>query len=99
MIGKEKYVVMREMLSLGFTEGQIARRVRMDLRTVKRYVYMPEAEFDGLGFRAREGLSRYRDYILDILKVCPQVRDTNLLYRLREAFLISTISEPRFFVI
>ncbi|MFI3165538.1 MAG: DDE-type integrase/transposase/recombinase [Bacillota bacterium] len=86
MIGKEKYVVMREMLSLGFTEGQIARRVRVDLRTVKRYVYMPEAEFDGLGFRARDGLSRYRDYILDILKVCPQVRDTNLLYRLREAF-------------
>ncbi|MFI3165528.1 MAG: hypothetical protein R3Y45_04540 [Bacillota bacterium] len=56
MIGKEKYVVMREMLLLGFTEGQIARRVRVDLRTVKRYVYMSEAEFDGLGSQTREGL-------------------------------------------
>lgn len=43
-------------------------------------------EYLGVEQKTIESLAHYRDFILDIIKVCPQVRDTNLLYRLREAF-------------
>jgi transposase len=32
------------------------------------------------------GLEYYREFILDILRVCPQIRETNVLYRLKESF-------------
>lgn len=47
---------------------------------------MPLDDYLGIERKTIEGLAHYRDFILDIIKVCPQVRDTNLLYRLREAF-------------
>ena len=58
----------------------------MDYRTVQRYISMTDDEYESIGRKALSGLEHYRDYILDIIKVCPQVRETNLLYQLREAF-------------
>lgn len=31
-------------------------------------------------------MDQYREFILSILRVCPQTRETNILYRLREEF-------------
>ena len=86
MIGSEKFKMVKELSSLGMNMTQISKKMRMDYRTVQRYISMTDEEYESIGRKTLSGLEHYRDYILDIIKVCPQVRETNLLYRLREAF-------------
>lgn len=86
MIGRKKYDDIHEMNKQGFNRLQISKKVGVDKRTVDRYLAMPLDDYLGIERKTIEGLAHYRDFILDIIKVCPQVRDTNLLYRLREAF-------------
>ena len=86
MIGSEKFKMVKELSNLGMNMTQISKKMRMDYRTVQRYMSMTDEEYESIGHKTISGLEHYRDYILDIIKVCPQVRETNLLYRLREAF-------------
>ena len=86
MIGSEKFKMVKELSGLGLNTTQISKKMQMDYRTVQRYMSMTDDEYESIGRKTLSGLEHYRDYILDIIKVCPQVRETNLLYRLREAF-------------
>lgn len=78
--------MVKELSSLGLTSTQISKKMRIDYRTVQRYMSMTDEEYKSVGRKTISGLDHYRDYILDIIKVCSQVRETNLLYRLREVF-------------
>ena len=47
---------------------------------------MDEAGFGALKRNDIPYMDQYREFIIIILRVCPQTRETNALYRLKEEF-------------
>ncbi len=64
----------------------IARRIGISEPTTRKWANMSEAGFDELKKDDIPYLDNYREFILSILRVCPQTRETNILYRLRDEF-------------
>ena len=48
--------------------------------------HLTEDEFIDFLNGSKEELSKYDDFILDILRVTPTIPDTNIYYKIRESF-------------
>ena len=86
MISKEQFLAMHELRWQGVTIGRIAEQYRLDRSTVSRCLNMTEEEFDMHKHGKHNELEQYRGDILDLIKTCPQIRETNVMFRLHEAF-------------
>lgn len=86
MTSKEQFLAMHELRRMGVTIGRIAEQYKISRETVSRWLQMTEEEFDMHRHGKHNELEQYRGFILDLLRTCPQIRETNILYRLQEAF-------------
>lgn len=86
MISKEQFLAMHELRRQGVQIGRIAEQYMLDRSTVSRWLNMTEEEFDMHRQGKHNELEQYRGFILDLLRTCPQIRETNILFRLQEAF-------------
>lgn len=87
MISKEQFLTIKRLKQEGVPIAAIARRIGISEPTTRKWANMSEAGFDELKKDDIPYLDNYREFILSILRVCPQTRETNILYRLREEFL------------
>lgn len=85
MISKEQFLTIKRLKQEGVIAA-IARRIGISEPTTRKWANMSEAGFDELKKDDIPYLDNYREFILSILRVCPQTRETNILYRLREEF-------------
>jgi transposase len=97
MINYEEFKQMKEMQALGKTQSEIVKKLGINKREMERFWDKSEAEFFKLEQGKMDYLENYRSYILDILKVTPQIRGANMLYKLREAFPDFASSTPTFY--
>jgi len=86
MISKEQFLTIKRLKQEGVPIAAIARRIGISEPTTRKWANMSEAGFDELKMDDIPYLDNYREFILSILRVCPQTRETNILYRLREEF-------------
>ena len=86
MISKEQFLTIKRLKQEGVPIAAIARRIGISEPTTRKWANMSEAGFDELKKDDIPYLDNYREFILSILRVCPQTRETNILYRLREEF-------------
>lgn len=70
----------------GVPIAAIVRKIGMSEPTVRKWAHMSEAGFGALKWDDVPYLDSYREFILSILRVYPQTRETNILYRLKEEF-------------
>lgn len=86
MISKEQFLTIKRLKQEGVPIAAIARRIGISEPTTRKWANMSEAGFDELKKDDIPYLDNYREFILSILRVFPQTRETNILYRLREEF-------------
>lgn len=86
MISKEQFLTIKRLKQEGVPIAAIARRIGISEPITRKWANMSEAGFDELKKDDIPYLDNYREFILSILRVCPQTRETNILYRLREEF-------------
>ena len=86
MISKEQFLTIKRMKSDGASVSNIARKVGVSEPIVRKWAKMDEAGFDLLKRDDIPYMDQYREFIISILRVCPQTRETNILYRLKEEF-------------
>lgn len=82
----EKFKKLKEMQELGVPKVQIADKLGITLCAVRKNCEISEKEFFNLQDSSGSKMEYYRDFILDIIKICPQIKETNILYRMKEAF-------------
>lgn len=86
MISNEQFLTIMRLKQEGVPIAAIARRIGISEPTTRKWANISEASFDELKKDDIPYLDNYREFILSILRVCPQTRETNILYRLREEF-------------
>lgn len=86
MISKEQFLTIKRLKQDGVPIAVIARRMGISEPTTRKWVRMDEAGFDALRRNDIPYMDQYREFIISILRVCPQTRETNILYRLKEEF-------------
>ncbi len=57
MIGSEKFKMVKELSNLGMNMSQISKKMRMDYRTVQRYISMKDEEYESTCERRYQELS------------------------------------------
>lgn len=86
MISKDQFLTIKRMQADGVAVAAIARKVGVSEPVVRKWARMDEAGFDALKRNDIPYMDQYREFIISILRVCPQTRETNILYRLKEEF-------------
>ncbi len=86
MISKEQYRTIKALRAEGVPAVTIGKKLGVSEQTVRKWAAIDEAGFDALKRNDIPYMENYREFILNILRVCPQTRETNILYRLKEEF-------------
>ncbi len=73
MISKEQFLTIKRLKQEGVPIAAIARRIGISEPTTRKWANMSEAGFDELKKDDIPYLDNYREFILSILRVCPQI--------------------------
>lgn len=86
MISKEKFMEIKRLKEMGVPTAAIARKIGISVPNVVKWARMDEVGFDALKRDDVPYMDQYREFIIGILRICPQTRETNIMYRLKEEF-------------
>ena len=87
MIGIEQYRKILEYKALGLAQTKTAKALGITYYSVSKYWNMSEKDYVKKAEKERYHMDNYRQYILEHLKICPQMRDTNIYLKLVEAYI------------
>ena len=98
MINFDTYKEIQEMLNMGVKKYKICEILNISQMQMARYGQLPEDLFlKTLQSRTDYTFDTYRDFIISLLKVTPDLNDTAVLYRVKEEFEDFDISRNTFF--
>lgn len=86
MVSKEQFLEIKRCRARGMKAAEIANKVGISAPSVRKWWDMDEKAFDARIQGNIAYLDNYREFILNILRLCPQTRETNIYYRLQEEF-------------
>lgn len=81
-----EYQKIQEYRELGLSQKKVAEKLGLTLYEVRRVWTVTEEEFCNLPQRKECDLDKYREYVLSVLKLSPQIKEANLYYKLQELF-------------
>ena len=93
MIGIEQYRKIQEYKALGLAQTKTAKALGITYSSVSKYWNMSEEDYVREAEKERYHMDNYRQYILEHLKICPQMRiqtsilnwwRPSLIYKLNE---------------
>ncbi len=97
MLGIEQFKKLQELKELGLSKLKVSEKLNLSYKTVcnwwdrdKEFFYSFQKEHEFI-------LDNYRQYIIEILKICPQINNTVLLNRIKEDFPDFEIPTSTFF--
>ena len=79
MVSKEQFLEIRRCHQKGMTANEIAQKVGVSAPSVRKWWNVEEKTFDELIQGNMAYLDNYREFILNILRLCPQTRQTCIL--------------------
>lgn len=86
MITSEQYRQIQECKDDGLTMAETGRRLHIPASVVRNWWRKSEEDF----YKSMRGtvydLDNYRQYIIELIKACPTITNTNLMTQLREEF-------------
>ncbi|MCL2228421.1 MAG: DDE-type integrase/transposase/recombinase [Firmicutes bacterium] len=86
MINYKQFEQIKDLQILGVEKKEISRRTRIGRRDIDKWWEKSEEEFFSIEKQSIHELENYREYILDQLRLTPQLRCMNMLYKLKENF-------------
>lgn len=82
----EIFKQIKQCQMIGMTQIAAANQIGISQSTVRRWWKIDKDGYMALSEQNEYELDNYREYIVSLLKVCPQIRETNILYKLKEQF-------------
>ena len=86
MISKEQFLELKHLKSLGVPTTTICRKIGISVPSANKWLRLDEEAFDNYLRNNTPYLEQYRAFILSILKICPQIPATNIMYRIKDQF-------------
>ena len=81
MIGIEQYQKIQEYKELGLAQTKTAKALGITYTSVSKYWNKSEEDYAREAEKERHHMDNYRQYILEQLKLCPHIRDTNIFLK------------------
>ena len=86
MLGIEQYKKIQKLKKIGLSKVKVSHQLNLSYKTICNYWNVNESVFSMKLKEHEFVLTNYRQYIIEILKVCPQINNTVLLRTLKEDF-------------
>ena len=82
MLGIEQYKKIQKLKKIGLSKVKVSQQTNLSYKTICNYWNMNENYFINKLKEHEFILVNYRQYIIEILKICPQINNTVLLKRI-----------------
>lgn len=86
MISFETYQKIQELHEIGLSNAKIAKKLKLATKTVSRWIEADESAFYEMKNTRFFYLDQYKEFLLDQIRTCPQIKTTNLYYKVRDEF-------------
>ncbi len=86
MISFETYQKIQELYEIGLSQSKIAKKLGIAIATVSRWVNAEEQTFYEMKNTRFFYLDQYKEFMLEQIRACPQMKTTNLYYKVQDAF-------------
>ena len=86
MIDHNTYQEIQKFREIGLSRIKVSRNLGIPINQVTYWWDKPEDDYWQLEQSQEYELDNYREFIISLLKVCPQMRDTNIRFKLEEGF-------------
>lgn len=97
MLGIEQFRKLQKLKKLGVSKLKVSEKLNLSYKTVCNWWDRDEEFFNSFQKEHEFILDNYRQYIIEILKICPQINNTVLLNRIKEDFPDFEIPASTFF--
>ena len=93
----EDYQAIQNCKNQGFNKRQTALKIKMQQGTVLKYWDISEEEYFNLTYDNINDLQQYKQFLTDILKSNPTIKNTVLLLKIKEQFNAENIKQATFY--
>jgi transposase len=97
MLGLQQFRKLQEYKELGLSRLKVAEKLNLSYKTVCNWWDRDEEFFERFQKEHEFVLDNYRQYIIEILKICPQINNMVLLRRVKDDFSDFDIPAATFF--
>ena len=97
MLGLQQFRKLQEYKKLGLSRLKVSEKLNLSYKTVCNWWDRDEEFFERFQKEHEFVLDNYRQYIIEILKICPQINNTVLLRRVKDDFSDFDIPAATFF--
>lgn len=97
MLGLQQFKKLQEYKELGLSKLKVSEKLNLSYKTVCNWWDRDEEFFERFQKEHEFVLDNYRQYIIEILKICPQINNTVLLRRVKDDFSDFDIPAATFF--
>jgi len=97
MINYNQFKNIKELQSIGISQIETARRLGICRDRIRTWWNKTEEDFWSLERQTNGDMDNYRAFALDLLKICPQIRGTNIYLKLQENFPNFNAKMPAFY--
>ena len=91
MLGIEQYKKIQKLKKIGLSKVKVSQQTNLSYKTICNYWNMNENYFLNKLKEHEFILVNYHQYIVEILKICPQINNIVLLKRIKEKSRIKKI--------
>lgn len=97
MLGIEQFKKLQELKELGVSKLKVSEKLNLSYKTVCNWWDKDVEFFEKFQKEHEFILDNYRQYIIELIKICPQINNTVLLNRIKEDFPDFEIPTSTFF--
>lgn len=97
MLGLKQFRSLKELKELGLSKLKVSEKLNLSYKTVCNWWDRDEKYFDEFQKKHEFILDNYRQYIIEILKICPQINNTVLMRRVQDDFPDFDVPPATFF--
>ncbi len=97
MLGIEEFKKIQKLKKIGLSKVKVSQRVGLSYKTICNYWNMNETYFNMKLKEHEFVLTNYRQYLIELLKICPQINNTVLLKRIKDDFSEFNVPSATFF--
>ena len=97
MLGIEQFKKLQEYKKLGISKLKVSEKLNLSYKTVWNWWDRDEYFFNKFQKEHEFILDNYRRYIIEIIKICPQINNTVLLRRIKNDFSDFDIPDSTFY--
>ena len=97
MISKETFDKIQEYKEIGFSVLRVSKKLGISYNTAYNWWNKTEADYNAKQREHEPVLDNYRQFVIELLKICPQMNNTLILKRVRESFPEFDVPDASFF--